>query len=262
MVCDCIGLAKLIHQQRPMYVSKSAILCVYPHMNRPLPYLSQQHVGFPPVEDAFEEPSGLLAAGGGLSPEWLIAAYSQGIFPWFSDPEPILWWSPDPRSILHPADAHCSKSLAKFMRKAEFRVTFDQCFDAVIDACSAARRNETGTWITQEMKHAYSDLHSLGLAHSVETWIDGELAGGLYGVSLGGAFFGESMFSRRDNASKIAFISLARQLNSWGFQLLDCQVHSPHIASLGAKEVKRCRFMTILNEALAVPPPSEWIFDG
>ena len=227
-----------------------------------LPFLEPKSLAFPPVEQALDEPDGLLAAGGDLSPARLEQAYRSGIFPWYSDPDPILWWSPSARCMLNPAQAHTSKSLEKFMRKHEFQVTWDQAFEDVIRCCSDSRRKQVGTWITPEMISAYCQLHRKNLAHSVEVWMDGELAGGLYGVSIGKAFFGESMFSLRTNASKIAFTYLARQLARWEFPLLDCQVYSDHVGSLGAKEVPRSDFLTILNKAIAQPGPKEWRFDG
>lgn len=226
-----------------------------------LPFLSLNDHMFPDVESALSDPDGLLAAGGDLSPVRLVKAYSSGIFPWYSDPDPILWWSPDPRSILNPTEAHTAKSLLKFIRKSSLKVTWDHAFNEVIEACSEARAKETGTWITPEMKRAYSELHQQGFAHSVEVWDDTHLVGGLYGVNIGKAFFGESMFSRSPNTSKVAFHYLCRQLAKWQFPLLDCQVHSAHIASLGAKEVARSEFLTILKQAITLPAPKEWIFD-
>ncbi len=226
-----------------------------------LPFLDPHDIAFPDVNQALVEPDGLLAAGGDLSVQRLELAYRSGIFPWYSDPDPILWWSPDPRCILDPAQAHTSKSLEKYMRKTDFAVTWDQAFAEVIQHCSDVRRRQTGTWITPEMIAAYCQLHRLGKAHSVEVWMDGQLAGGLYGVSIGRAFFGESMFSLRTNASKIAFTYLSRQLAKWSFPLLDCQVHSAHVASLGAIEVCRAEFLAILKQAIAQPGPKEWRFD-
>ena len=230
-------------------------------MSITLPFLSDWNVDFPDPDSALVDPDGLLAAGGDLSIERLLAAYSKGIFPWYSEPDPILWWSPNPRSILNPANAHTSRSLIKAMKKLDFAVTWDKAFFEVIQACSEARAKESGTWIPPDMKHAYCELNAAGHAHSVEVWIDGELAGGLYGVNLGKAFFGESMFSYQSNASKIAFHYLCKQLAKWQFPLLDCQVHSSHIASLGAKEVSRSDFLAILEQAKSFPSPEEWVFD-
>ncbi|MGH8280243.1 MAG: leucyl/phenylalanyl-tRNA--protein transferase [Gammaproteobacteria bacterium] len=215
---------------------------------------------FPPVEHALQEPDGLLAVGGDLSPARLLAAYRQGIFPWYSDPQPILWWSPDPRCVLFPGRLHLSHSLGKCLRRGNYRVNFDRAFAAVIAACAAPRHNqpEGGTWITPEMQAAYLELHRLGHAHSVEVCVDGELAGGLYGIAIGRAFFGESMFSRCDNASKIALVFLARQLVAWGYELIDCQVHSPHLARLGAELLPRVDFMRTLAHAAAQSGEVTW----
>ena len=212
----------------------------------------------PPVERALDEPNGLLAAGGDLSPEWLLAAYTGGIFPWFNDDaEPVLWWSPDPRAVVHPDQVHISRSLAKRLRNGGFHVTFDQAFEQVIRACAGVRRTRQGaaggTWITGRMIRGYQSLHQMGYAHSVEVWskpVAGErqLAGGLYGVSLGHLFFGESMFSHAPDASKIALCYLARQLSAWGFPLIDCQVINPHLRSLGAQELSRARFMEFVRD--------------
>lgn len=202
---------------------------------------------FPPVEAALDEPDGLLAVGGSLAPERLINAYRHGIFPWYSDDQPILWWSPDPRSVLFPEHLHVSRSLRKTLRQNRFRATMDTAFEAVIDACAQPRTYTAGTWITPEMRTAYLQLHELGFAHSVETWDGNELAGGLYGVALGRVFFGESMFARRSDASKVAFVHLARQLQRWGYPLIDCQVQTEHLDSLGAVTIPRSRFVDLLD---------------
>ena len=181
---------------------------------------------FPPVELALREPDGLLAVGGGLEPERLLNAYRHGIFPWYSEGQPILWWSPDPRTLLFPWQLKVSRSLAKTLRQQRFQISLDTDFAGVIRGCAEPRRDEPGTWITAEIRQAYERLHQLGLAHSVETWRDGRLVGGLYGVALGRAFFGESMFSRVSDASKVAFVHLVRQLAAWDFALIDCQVHT------------------------------------
>ncbi len=230
-------------------------------MSISLHWLDEDPAWFPPVSTALNEPQGLLAAGGDLTQTRLLNAYAQGIFPWFSEGEPILWWSPDPRSIVHPDEVHCSRSLAKFMRKNLYRVTFDQAFERVIDGCASPRATESGTWITAEMRHAYINLHKAGFAHSVDVWHGDDLVGGLYGLSMGGAFFGESMFSLATNASKVAFISLSQQLSRWGFVLIDCQVQNPYLASMGAHEVPRRQFLSILDNALAISGPEEWRFD-
>jgi len=265
---------------------------------------------FPPVEAA--SPEGLLAIGGDLRPERLLEAYRHGIFPWYSDDQPILWWSPDPRAVLIPAKLKVSRSLRKTLRRGTFRVSLDQAFGAVMNACAGPRHSGTykcrerhdcadaggtaprmaeadscreqgpkatpgalaedagsdrgsqpsGTWITPEMRDAYARLHALGYAHSVEVWYDDQLVGGLYGVALGAAFFGESMFSHATDASKVALVHLVHQLEAWGYTLVDCQVASAHLFSLGAEEIPRADFLTRLAQALAQPgrrPP--WRFD-
>ncbi|EPJ53636.1 MAG: leucyl/phenylalanyl-tRNA--protein transferase [Osedax symbiont Rs2] len=212
-----------------------------------IPWLAEDNYCFPDINSALQEPNGLLAAGGDLSPGRLISAYRQGIFPWFSEDDPILWWSPAPRCVLIPQRLHVSKSLAKVIRKNQFQITFDQAFDQVIDNCSALRRNREGTWITDEMQSAYSELSAIGVAHSVEVWQQGELVGGLYGLCIGNIFFGESMFSSTANASKVAFCYLARQLQDWGFSLIDCQLHSDHLQSMGAEEISREKFQQFLQ---------------
>lgn len=208
---------------------------------------------FPPVELA--SPEGLLAIGGDLRCERLLEAYRHGIFPWFSEGQPILWWSPDPRAVLLPSELKIARSLRKILRRGAFRVTLDRAFSAVMHACAAPRRRNAdgGTWITLEMIDAYCRLHEQGYAHSVETWLGDELVGGLYGVALGGAFFGESMFSRRSDASKVGFVHLVRQLQTWGYALIDCQLPSPHLSRLGAKTVRRRDFLLRLDAALALP---------
>lgn len=213
--------------------------------------------GFPPVDQALDEPNGLLAAGGQLSPDWLLAAYSEGIFPWFNDDaEPILWWSPDPRGVLRPEALRISRSLVKRLRNGGFSVSFDRAFPQVIQGCAEARTTRSGgaggTWITARMMAAYTALHEAGFAHSVEVWRHGGsdqplLVGGLYGVSLGQLFFGESMFSRERDASKIALCYLARQLQDWGFPLIDCQLSNPHLLTLGLEEMDRRTFMRFVE---------------
>ncbi|MBD3669960.1 MAG: leucyl/phenylalanyl-tRNA--protein transferase [Gammaproteobacteria bacterium] len=202
---------------------------------------------FPDVAMAMEEPDGLLAVGGDLSSARLLAAYSQGIFPWYSAGQPILWWSPNPRAVLYPSKLRVSRSLRKRLRKREYRVSLDEDFTGVIQGCSEPRSGQDGTWITAEMKLAYQQLHEEGYAHSVEAWYGSELVGGLYGVALGKAFFGESMFSRRTDASKVAFVHLTRQLMRWGYHMIDCQVSSEHLASLGAEEIAREEFIQQLQ---------------
>jgi len=194
---------------------------------------------FPPVETALRRPNGLLCAGGDLSPERLLDAYRHGIFPWYSAGEPILWWSPDPRMVLFPEEVRIARSLMKTLRRGHYEVRLDTDFAAVIRACGEPRPDQDGTWITPEMRQAYIRLHEMGFAHSVETRIDGELAGGLYGMTLGRAFYGESMFSRVSDASKIALAHLARYLERRGFAVIDCQMKTAHLASLGAREIRR-----------------------
>jgi len=203
---------------------------------------------FPPVRSALTEPNGLLAAGGDLSPERLLEGYRRGIFPWYSEGDPILWWSPDPRMVLFPAEFKISRSLAKILRNRRYETRFDSAFADVIASCAAPRKGAPGTWIGEAMIDAYLELHRLGYAHSVETWIDGELAGGLYGVAMGGVFFGESMFSRVRDASKIALSALVAHLKSGGFGLIDCQMHTLHLETLGAREIPRARFSRLLEE--------------
>jgi leucyl/phenylalanyl-tRNA--protein transferase len=223
-----------------------------------IPWLGRD-IAFPPLATALREPNGLLAAGGDLSPRRLLEAYRRGIFPWFSEGDPILWWSPDPRMVLAPAELKVSRSLAKTLRNKPYEVRFDTAFDAVIRACAAPREGEPGTWITAEMRAAYDRLHRLGYAHSVETWIDGELAGGLYGVAIGRMFYGESMFSRARDASKIALAHLARRLQEAGFGLIDCQMRTEHLASLGAREIPRAAFQRAVGELVDYPGrPGPW----
>jgi leucyl/phenylalanyl-tRNA--protein transferase len=226
-----------------------------------IPWLGA-HDPFPPVEQAADEPNGLLAAGGDLSPERLLDAYAHGIFPWFNDGDPVLWWSPEPRMVLVPGELRLSRSLRKVIRSGVFTATFDRAFDAVVAECAAPRPNQDGTWITAQMKRAYSELARLGFAHSVETWEGTELVGGLYGVALGRAFYGESMFSRRSNASKVALAYLSCQLERWDFPLIDCQMSTEHLASLGAREIPRREFLRAVRLAVALEPaPAPWDVD-
>ena len=214
---------------------------------------------FPPVERA--SPEGLLAVGGDLRAERLLEAYRHGIFPWYNPGQPILWWSPDPRAVLFPAKLRVSRSLRKTLRQQKFNGTFDKAFRDVLVSCAQPRRQypSGGTWITPEMIEAYCALHERGLAHSIESWLEGKLVGGLYGVALGGIFFGESMFSRVTDASKIAFVHLVRHLEHWGFSLIDCQLPSAHLFSLGAEEIRRQEFMQQLEKALPqADPPRPW----
>jgi len=226
-----------------------------------IPWLGRAH-DFPPLERALDQPNGLLAAGGDLSAGRLLAAYSRGIFPWFSDGEPILWWSPDPRMVLYPAEVRVSRSLRKALRRDEHEVRVDTAFTAVMRACAEPRPHQAGTWIVPAMIGAYAELHARGYAHSVETWRAGELVGGLYGVAIGRAFFGESMFARATDASKVALVHLARQLERWQFGMIDCQMRTAHLASLGAREITRSRFSRALQQLVNYPAePRTWTFD-
>jgi len=218
---------------------------------------------FPPVSDA--TPEGLLAIGGDLTPARLVEAYRRGIFPWYNDEQPILWWSPDPRTVLYLDDIRVTRSLSKRLKNAGFEVTLDTHFEHVIAACGGPRRGHVDgeTWITHEMEQAYIELHALGYAHSVEVWEEDELVGGLYGVSCGGMFFGESMFSLVSDSSKIALVWLVRQLKQWDFQLVDCQLPSDHVFRLGATEISRRQFVDELNAALMMPDrQGPWTFDA
>jgi leucyl/phenylalanyl-tRNA--protein transferase len=218
---------------------------------------------FPNLESAQEEPPGLIAAGGDLSPERLEAAYRRGIFPWYSDGQPILWWSPDPRMLLFPREFHRSRSLAKRERHGGFDLRFDSDFDAVVGACAAPRGSEGGgTWITVEMRAAYLEMHRRGLAHSVEIWRRDQLVGGLYGVQLGACFFGESMFSRETDASKLALSALVRHCLAVGIALVDCQMETGHLASLGARPVARAGFQALLAEHCDPTIPPRWTNGG
>jgi leucyl/phenylalanyl-tRNA--protein transferase len=217
----------------------------------PVYRLSKQIV-FPDPNDS--DADGLLAIEGDLSPQRVLLAYAQGIFPWPHEGLPLLWFSPDPRMVLRPAELHVSRSLRKTINKGVFEVRFDTAFDRVMRACATTpRAGQDGTWVTNEMIHTYCCLHDLGFAHSAEAWIDGELAGGLYGVSLGAAFFGESMFAHRSDASKVAFVHLVQQLHQWGFHFVDCQMHTDHLARFGATEWSRRHFLQALGHALQVP---------
>ncbi|MFA7386161.1 MAG: leucyl/phenylalanyl-tRNA--protein transferase [Thiohalobacteraceae bacterium] len=218
---------------------------------------------FPPVELALREPDGLLALGGDLAPERLLRAYRRGIFPWYSAGQPILWWSPDPRMVLRPSQLKISRSLGKTLRKKRFEITLDKAFDAVMAGCAEPRADSDGTWITPEMRRAYGQLHAAGYAHSVEAWHENQLVGGLYGVALGRVFFGESMFARVTDASKVAFAHLVRQLARRRFGLIDCQVHTGHLASLGAEPLARAIFVRELDRlADSNPAPLAWQLDA
>ena len=203
---------------------------------------------FPPVEQALLDPDGLLAVGGDLSPQRLLNAYQHGIFPWYTEGEPILWWSPDPRCVLFPEKLKISRSLRKTLRKKLFEVRMDTAFEAVMRACAENRPNQKGTWITEDILQAYVNMHQLGFAHSVECWQDGQLAGGLYGMAIGKVFFGESMFSRKTDASKVAMVYLCEYLKQHGFRLIDSQVYTQHLESLGAELIPRTRFVELLKK--------------
>lgn len=215
-------------------------------------YRLSKEIAFP--DPRLADPQGIIAVGGDLSPERLLLAYSVGIFPWYSKGQPIIWWSPEPRMILLPEEFHLGRSLQKELKRGSFEVKADQKFSEVISRCSNKKRpGQRSTWITSEMKKAYETLHQLGFAHSFEAYQDGKLVGGLYGVSLGSAFFGESMFADAPDASKVAFAIAVKEMVSWGFDLIDCQVHTEHLARFGAKEVPREEFLTRLSASLEKP---------
>jgi leucyl/phenylalanyl-tRNA--protein transferase len=234
-----------------------------------IPWLAND-APFPPVETALASSGGLLAAGGDLTVPRLLEAYSHGIFPWFNPGEPLLWWSPDPRMVLIPGEFRISRSFAKTLGNSAYEVRCDTAFERVMRGCAGPRAAQSGTWIGEDMIAAYCALHQLGYAHSVETWVDGKLAGGLYGVSIGRMFYGESMFSDVSNASKIALAHLARQLERWQYGMIDCQMNTPHLATLGAREIPRGEFIASLkelihctptDEKLSPVPPTYWQFD-
>lgn len=209
---------------------------------------------FPPVDRALRSPNGLLCAGAELSTQRLLDAYSRGIFPWFSEGEPILWWSPDPRMVLFPGELKVSRSLRRTVAKGRFETRYDTAFARVIAECAAPRGGEAGTWIVPGMVEAYTRLHELGFAHCVESWRDGTLAGGLYGILLGRVYFGESMFSRETDASKVALVKLVDRLRQLGVRVIDCQQATPHLASMGAREIPRREFARLLAESIQYPP--------
>jgi len=218
---------------------------------------------FPPVEQALAEPNGLLAAGDDLSMPRLLDAYRRGIFPWFNEEDPVLWWSPDPRMVLFTDRVHVSRSLRKRLRSGALRVTCDTAFGQVMSGCAAPRAGQDGTWITRGMVYAYEQLAAHGHAHSVEVWEGESLVGGLYGVGIGRMFFGESMFTRRSDASKVALVTLARQLGRWGFPLIDCQTSTAHLASLGACELTRAEFLGEVARLVGLEGPVRpWRFDA
>ena len=221
-------------------------------------WLNRASLKFPPLNKALREPNGLLAAGGDLSAERLVAAYRHGCFPWYQDGQPLLWWSPDPRTVLLPNNLHISRSLRKVLRSDQFHVTFDRNFTEVIHACAEPRKDEHGTWITSEMQAAYFALHAQGYAHSVEVWQEDQLVGGLYGIAIGQLFFGESMFSRTSNASKVGFVTLVTALKAAGFVLIDCQMPTTHLLSLGAASISREVFSTYLHTYLDAGNQMQW----
>ena len=227
-----------------------------------LPHLDLNDWWFPDPATALEDPDGLLAVGGDLSPGRLVTAYSMGIFPWFNTDQPILWWSPSIRAVLDHGNLRITRSLRKRLKNGGFRVSADQCFDAVTAACAAPRPKADSTWIVPDMRLAYSRLHTLGLAHSIEVWLGGELVGGLYGVSFKGCYFGESMFSRVPDASKVAFVTLVEHLRLSGIYLIDCQMLTPHLQSLGATPLPRADYLELLGATLARHPeplqPAQW----
>ena len=214
---------------------------------------------FPPTSEALEFPNGLLAWGGTLRPKRLVEAYRRGLFPWYSEGEPILWWTPSPRCVLYPNDVYISKRSRRRLRQKAFEITADCAFGQVISACSESRQERPSTWITRDMLEAYEAMHEMGVAHSIEAWHQGELAGGIYGLAIGHFFFGESMFSYRTDASKIALITLCRQLSSWGFGPIDCQVVNPHLLSMGAVSIEREDFEARLEKFTGkARPPGSW----
>jgi leucyl/phenylalanyl-tRNA--protein transferase len=208
---------------------------------------------FPPLAKALRSPNGLLCAGGDLSPGRIVEAYSQGIFPWFSEGDPILWWSPDPRMVLFPEELKVSRSLRKTVARRPYEVRIDTAFRAVMEACAAPRDGQGGTWIVPEMVEAYTALHEMGFAHSYESWRDGELVGGLYGMALGKVFFGESMFARAPDASKVALVHLVERLRTADYRVIDCQQATAHLASLGAREIPRKAFAQLVRESIQYP---------
>ncbi|MDF3863530.1 leucyl/phenylalanyl-tRNA--protein transferase [Pseudomonas denitrificans (nom. rej.)] len=223
-----------------------------------LKWLSRSNFDFPPLDKALHEPNGLLAVGGDLNPQRLIQAYRHGCFPWYQDGQPILWWSPDPRTVLFPEELHVSRSLAKFIRQQQYRITIDQAFEQVIHGCAGPRDYADGTWITTPMQEAYCELHRLGIAHSAEAWRGSELVGGLYGLAIGRLFFGESMFSHADNASKVAFVTLVQRLQAAGFVMIDCQMPTQHLHSFGARPISRREFASYLRRHLDETPSQDW----
>lgn len=230
------------------------------NMNKKLFTLTSDNLTFPNPENALEDPDGLLAIGGDLSQTRLYNAYQHGIFPWFSEGEPILWWSPSERAVIKPTEVHISKSMAKFIRNTTLTITINHAFTEVINACSQPRKTQANTWISPAIKHAYQQLHIIGLAHSIEVWNEDTLVGGLYGVNVGGIFCGESMFHHQTNASKLAFIALCQHFSAYQGQLIDCQMITTHLQSLGVKPNTRQQFIQALNRHKASTiDPACWI---
>ncbi len=223
----------------------------------PLVWLNEHDYSFPDPDQALREPNGFIAMGGDLAPERLLRAYQTGIFPWYEEGQPLLWWSPDPRMVLFPAEFHLTRSLRKRIRQGAYQVSSDRDFRAVISACAGPRARSEGTWITRDMQQAYTQLHRMGYAHSLEVWHQEKLVGGLYGIALGKVFFGESMFSHEPDASKLALFALSRHLLHQGYSLIDCQVSSAHLASLGAREIPRAEFRSYLPPSIS---KNEWHF--
>jgi len=223
-----------------------------------LPWLDPEVIGFPSIETALKEPEGLLAAGGALTTDWLLEAYRRGIFPWYEAGQPILWWSPDPRLVLFPKRLRVSRSLRKTINNNPYQFYINRDFCSVIESCGEQRVASPGTWITPEMANAYLKLHEQGFAHSFEVWREDELVGGLYGVALGKVFFGESMFSRESNTSKLALVGLVSKMEQWQFEVIDCQISSEHLKTLGAEEISRDEFSEFLARYSGSEYSIEW----
>lgn len=257
-VSSCINTPTLQHRSKTRTATHCQLSTVNCHNNAMPIYRLDDLIAFPPVHHAED---GLLAVGGDLSEERLLLAYRSGIFPWYSEGEPLLWWSPNPRMVLFPSEFHCAQRLKRVIKRGTFTVTLDQDFASVIRACGETPRpGQDGTWITPEMEAAYVGLHRHGHAHSIECWQDGALAGGLYGVAIGGCFFGESMFSHQDNASKVAMHALCRAAEAWGIPIIDCQVANPHLLRLGAREISRKNFLVWLRQGLNTRlAPGAWV---
>ncbi|NLC09443.1 MAG: leucyl/phenylalanyl-tRNA--protein transferase [Gammaproteobacteria bacterium] len=221
-------------------------------------WLKHNTTDFPSLQKALRQPNGLLAMGGDLSSQRLIAAYRHGCFPWYAEGQPLMWWSPDPRTVVFPNQLHIPRSLKKNIKRGTFQVTYDQAFARVLSACAEPRSTDSGTWITPAMQAAYCELHKLGYAHSVEVWHQQQLVGGLYGIAIGQLFFGESMFARMNDASKVGFVTLVQDLKAAGFVLIDCQMHTEHLARFGAQEINRSEFADYLAQHLDKPNTMQW----